>query len=576
VRRAGGRGPATAARAAAALAVVALGLLLTPARADAHAELLSTQPTAGEQLATPPSQVVLQFSEAVDISDDSVRVLDATGEAVTDRAPEHPQGQRSQVVLALPDLDDGAYVVTWKAVSSDSHPVSGAFTFRVGTAAGAAADDKALIADVLGGSGTAGGDHVLGGIYGAARFAAFAGLVVVVGSLMFVTWLWPAGLADRRARRLLAGGLVTAAVATVLCIPLQGAYATGGSLGDAFDPGIVGDELGVRTGRAWLLRLVLLGVVAVLVRLRRLDRRAAVGLGLALLVTVSVTGHASSGDWVPLAFAVDLVHLGGVSVWLGGLAVLAAAVLWQDAEGDIEAIVARFSQVAFVAVVLIVASGTIQGIRQVGSYDALFDTDYGRLLVIKVLLVGAMLCAAAFSRAWVRERAAARDHALTLSPGPGAVAASPGPGAARLSLLRRSVAVEVGIGVCVLAVAALLVNAVPGSSSSTPGGPFSTEVHGETVALTVDVTPARAGANDIRLQVTDHGGTPLVPEEVTGSLQLPDKQLGPIDLTLTDAGNGRYRADGTDIPFAGNWDLDVTVRTSDIDQDQLEVVVPVS
>jgi len=63
---------------------------------------------------------------------------------------------------------------------------------------------------------------------------------------------------------------------------------------------------------------------------------------------------------------------------------------------------------------------------------------------------------------------------------------------------------------------------------------------------------------------------------LSGSCSEPDKQLGPIDLTLTDAGNGRYRADGTDIPFAGNWDLDVTVRTSDIDQDQLEVVVPVS
>ena len=132
---------------------------------------------------------------------------------------------------------------------------------------------------------------------------------------------------------------------------------------------------------------------------------------------------------------------------------------------DRVAVVEGFSQVAFGAVVAIVVSGVVQGWRQVGGYDALTETTYGRLLVVKVLLVAAMLVAAAFSRSWVRQRAGARSARLALSPGPGAVAVSSGGGPSRLQVLRWSVAAEVGIAVLVLAVTALLVNAVPGETA---------------------------------------------------------------------------------------------------------------
>ncbi len=111
-------------------------------------------------------------------------------------------------------------------------------------------------------------------------------------------------------------------VATVLSIPLQGAYAVGGALGDVLSTEVIADELGTRTGRSWVVRLILLAVAAVVLpRLARLGGRAArtvavVG-GLALLTTVTLTGHAVSGDLVPLAVVTDIVHLAGVSVWLG-------------------------------------------------------------------------------------------------------------------------------------------------------------------------------------------------------------------------------------------------------------------
>jgi copper transport protein len=558
-----------------------LVLLFSPARADAHAELLSTEPAAGEHLATAPDQVVLHFSEAVNLGDDLVRVLDSKGDEVDADDPVHLNGERSSVALPLPPLEDGGYVVSWRVISSDGHPVGGAFTFRVGDAsASAPGEDQALINDVLGGSGQ--GDTVLGVAYGIARFAAFVGITVLVGAIAFVAWLWPAGRDDRRARRIGAVAWWTALVATVACIPLYAAYVVGGTLGDALDLSLIGNELGHQNGRAWLARALLLVVIGLVARSKRADRWVLSGLGAALLVTISLTGHAVSGDLVPLAFVTDLAHLGAVSVWLGGLAVLIGSLLWRESadrsDDEVATIVGRFSQVAFGAVMVIVVSGAIQGWRQVGTYDALFDTAYGRLLVFKVLLVAGMLVAASFSRTWIRNRAAAGARAMALSPGPGAVAASADRGPAGLAVLRRSVAAEVALAVSVLAVTAMLVNAVPGSSAGDagPGGPFATQVHGETLMVQVAVDPVTVGQSDVKLTVTDHGLNPIEPEEVQASLTLPERDLGPITLTLENTGPGEYVASDVEIPYPGEWQLDMAVRTSDIDQTLLETAVPVS
>jgi copper transport protein len=572
-------------------AVATVGLALGPAPADAHAELISTEPASGERLDVTPERVVLRFTESVDVADDAVEVLTAGGDRVDAGDPGHPGGDGSTVAVDLPDLEDDTYVVSWRVLSSDSHPVSGAFTFGVGDAAASLsdADAQALLDDAQAGAGS---DRSVGVAYGVVRFAAFAGLLMLVGGAVFVAALWPAGAEDGRARRILAGAWWVTLGATVLSIPLQAAYAAGGSLADAFDPSVIGDELGARTGRAWLIRLALLAVVsAVGPRLARqaTERRterllpAAASGGLALLATITFTGHATSGDYVGLAVVTDLVHLSAVSVWLGGLAILLGAVLWPaDGVGDdrAEAIATRFSDVAFGAVMVIVASGVVQAWRQLGSWDALVDTSYGRLLLVKVGFVVLMVAAAAASRSWVRQRARARMANLALSPGPGAVRASPS-GRAPLSVLRRSVAAEIGLAVAVLAVTAALVNAVPGATAvddapAATGGLFNTTIHGSLTAIQVTVDPAAVGPTEVEINVAAHDGSPLDPEEVTASLTLPERNIGPLDLTLQRMGPGQYVAQGAQIPFSGTWELEVVARTTDIDQDRVIAEVPVA
>jgi copper transport protein len=376
----------------------------------------------------------------------------------------------------------------------------------------------------------------------------------------------------------------------VLSIPLQGAYVAAGTLADVLGVEVVADELGARTGQAWVVRLVILAfAAAALPRLARdaggtTARAASVAGGIALAVTVSLTGHAVSGDIVPVAFVADVVHLSGAGVWLGGLALLTYAVLRPGRAGEdsgldtdaTAAAVTRFSTVAFAAVVALAVSGTIQGWRQVGGYDALLETTYGRLLVVKVGLVGAMLVAAAFSRSWVRERAATRAATAALSPGPGAVAEGTMTDRTRLSALRQSVGAEAALAVAVLAVTALLVNAVPGGTAGAGGGPFTTRLTEDEIVLTIDVDPAAVGPVDVHLFLNEIDGAPFVAEEVTADLSLPERDLGPITLSLVDFGQGHLSADGAEFPLEGDWDLEVTVRTSDIDQTVFETVVPVT
>jgi copper transport protein len=126
----------TAARRVALLGTLAvLFALLFATPAAAHAELVSITPANGAQLKTPPTQVQMTFTESVNLIDDGIRLVDDAGATVP--TPD-PTVDGHTVIWPMPaDLPDGAYVVTWRVVSADGHPVSGASSFGVGTAAAA-------------------------------------------------------------------------------------------------------------------------------------------------------------------------------------------------------------------------------------------------------------------------------------------------------------------------------------------------------------------------------------------------------------------------------------------------------
>ncbi|MFG2579978.1 copper resistance CopC/CopD family protein [Streptomyces malaysiensis] len=389
------------------LAALLCALSVGASSASAHAALTSTDPADGSVVKTAPREVTLNFSEGVLLSGDSVRVLDPKGKRVDTGKTAHVGGKSSTAAAGLHSgLPDGTYTVAWKAVSEDSHPVSGAFTFSIG------APSKTTAKVSTGGE----SDSTVGTLYGIGRYAAYGGFAALVGGCVF------AGLcrSSRPVRKIAVGGWVTVFTATLLLLLLRGPYTDGEGIGGVLDLGRLGDVLSTKPGAALLSRLLLLGAAAIFLAVlfgsytrrtgdaevdarRRQDLAFGLGFGgtvmaVGLAATWAMAEHASVGLQRQLAMPVDVIHLIAVGVWMGGLASL--AVTLRAGEPIERAAVRRFSRLAFGSVVALVVTGLYQSWRQVGSWSALTDTEYGRWLLVKVGLVAVLVGIAAVSRRW--------------------------------------------------------------------------------------------------------------------------------------------------------------------------------
>lgn len=559
------------------VALAALGLVLPAAPAFAHAQLLSTEPVGGTA-GDAPKQVLLRFSEPVQVSQAGVRVFDADAERITTETARHANGKSTEVVLPLPDLDNGAYVVTWRVTSADSHPVHGAFTFRVGPVPASGNNDQALARQLLAADG---GDTAVGAVYTALRFLAYGSLVLLVGTLAFLVLIWPAGRRVARARRLVGWTGAVLVVSTAAGIPTQALYANGLAFPELSS---VGSHLfESRFGQVWGARLLLLVVLAGVLRAFRrwADRNpedaappsglmVAGGLTAAgLLLTPALAGHAATRDLVPLAVVSDLVHLGSVSLWLGGLVCLIACVLPRRLADELSAVVPRFSRLAMAAVAAILVTGLFQGWREVGSKDALTTTTYGRLLLVKFVLFGLMVGLGGLSRRWVHARY--RVPALRLSPGPGAAAQDQD--SETVARLRRTVGAETVVAVVVLAVTSLLVAAEPARSALSR--PYSAELTTDDLLIDVTVDPAKAGPADFHFYTLTPEGAVADVAEFTASLRLRAADVGPLALKIDKVAPGHYSAYGSELPLRGSWELEVVARLTEIDQVRATTTIPV-
>jgi copper transport protein len=549
-----------------------MGVVLALASpAAAHASLESSDPAPEAVLDEAPAQVVLRFTEPVRAGDDALRVFDREGRRVDDGALSRPEGDDT-LALALPDMGDGSYVATWRVVSADAHPVSGGFTFRVGE--GSAAVDDAVVDSLLSEDG---GSSAVGAGYAVVRFLAFAALVVLVGGTAFVVVAWPEGARLREPVRVLAAAAAVLAITTALGIGLQGAYERGLDLSAAFRPSVVSDELGTRFGVVWAARLVLVAAtVPLLVALRQGDagrlwwRGAAAAVGLGLALTPALSGHASAGDLVPLAVVADGLHVAAVAGWLGGLALLLAFVLRRRRAEELRAVVPRFSTLAQVAVALIVATGAFQGWRQVRSLEALTDTTYGRLLLLKTLAFAGLIALGALNRAVVRRRLWAPSPVAGYPVGPGAALSDPD--ADTVQRLRRAVGIEVAVAVTVLAITALLVNTTPAATAEAE--PFAASIPTDEAHIQVTVDPGQAGRNDVHVYL--HAGGTTEPLAATARARLAEHGIGPLTIPLERAGPGHWSAEGIDLLPAGDWQLEVAVRLTETDEVRTETTVPIN
>jgi copper transport protein len=365
--------------------VLAVMIVVGSAPAIGHAELTGTSPRDGQGLARAPRSVVLIFSEPVDVVPGGFSLTaQGSGRPVRVGLPVRAGAQVRWPVLG--GLPAGGYVVRWRVVSDDGHPVAGAFSFGV----------KARPGTVAASPGAGWSWPVA-----AARALGYLGLAMLAGALA-LSWCWPAGRGSRRSTSTLRAGLVTAVVGTVLGLLLQGPYVAGVPTTRLFDRTVLAGVAHTPFG-AWMqLRLCLyLAAVGLLwpagAMKAALNRRLAAVLTVGAAVTFSGAGHAAaSGRLVDRL--VDTAHVLCAGLWVGGLVTL-VAISWGPREDrpGVE-VFARFSRLALTSVLLLLLTGIGNAVLRLGAVSELWESTYGRVLLVKLGLVAAALARAAVSR----------------------------------------------------------------------------------------------------------------------------------------------------------------------------------
>ena len=565
---------------AGALCLVMLGV--SAGDVNAHAIVKATIPAIDSTVQSPPAQVVMTFNEPVELAFGAIRVYDSNRGRVDEGEARHRGGADTVAVDLEDDLPDGTYTVTWRVVSADGHPIHEAFVFHVGAPG---ERPEGIATELLGGEGGAG--RLEGGIAGVARWVTFASLLVLVGGVAFAVVIWSDrelhGDAERHFqrwwRRLVIGSLVGVVAGTAGAYLLQGAVAGDLGLGDAVSFDVLEEVARTRFGRVAFARVgIVVAIAAVLWWQRhrlplqsapsvgaavRVDRPA-VGhvavlgvLAFAVAATPGLAGHAGTTSPEALNVVADTVHVVGAAVWLGGLLVLLLGVIPRarhDEHAAVAAapIVARYSDVALVAIAAVVASGAFRSWVEVRTLDAL-DETYGLVLLAKLAVFVPIVLAG-----YVNNRILKPKLTTGVTP---------------WRALRRTVTAEVALATVVLALTALLVNLAPARVAAGTEGPFVTDLRFGAYDLNVIVDPDRVGENQIHLTATTPTGAPAPAEGMTVLFRMPDQDIGPLVAEGVQLAPGHFVVQGRQLSVAGRWVLEIVVRTGRFDEDRTQTTL---
>ena len=518
--------------AAAALVAAAAGLFAAAFPASAHAMLETASPEPGARLTESPPYVELVFNEPVDARAAVLRVLDSDSKTVAQGAPAPSAGGRG-VRAALPELGEGHYTVSYRIISADGHPVSGAFVFSVGEPpARPAAEDFDPHQQV----GHA-HDHGTGGlsldafVLYAARFLYYAGLLAAAGLAL---WSWqrraPAEVRDAREAGIRLAGrfFVLAALCHVFF-----------QLND-LNRGLPPEEWArvlTRTAMGWLLAATLVLAVLSLVLAAAGPLVRSLWAAAALAVEAG-NGHAAAGGSPALTIALDAVHLAAASLWAGGLLLLVA--VWRRQPTEAARFALLFSRWALGSIVALWATGTLFTLEILPSVEYLTMTAWGGWLLAKTALVIAVMAVAFFIRRRLRRGRVPTGMLLGADAGL--------------------------LGAIVLSVAVLTYQ-IPLPANE----PLYWHRMGEDLHLTLRISPKAPGDNAFIVKV-------WLPEDVEGGLpknvqlrlradgrmdSFIDVPLEPYEDTELDAFEGftksTYRAEGPYLPFRGKWTAQIRV-----------------
>lgn len=513
---------------------------------SAHAEttLVSSTPADGEKLAVAPARITVVFDQTVPSN--------SVVQAVCDQAPA-PLGPAEfgadGISISVPivgALPVGICNVTYSIPQPDGKVSTGVFSFEV--------LDPASIdpGDVTEGDPTDGGNLAadpppVSGPLGLARMVAYMALAALFGGAVLIVLIWPEGVDDALVPRFFRIAWIVGIASTFFVVVLSVAIQSSISVTSALSPTSWFDLFDSLSGTAILARFLLVAAsAAIMIRPERLldPRTQAFSLAPPAIAVASFAFTRATAEFSILGTVAGLVHNLSVALWFGGLLLLLQAVLAGPGEEDLVHAVRGYTRLAPAFVTAAVVSGTLHLYQLDGG--AILSSRHGRLIVLKVIAVAAMVYLGMLMRQVVATRL---GKAKTLN--------------AKIAFsLRRAVAAEAAFGVFVLAMSSWAVATLP-DKIEPPGTDrtdyaFVGERSGGAFDVQVKVTPAMVGLNAVRIDVYSPD-TDLT--DLTVQFNPPTADTASVTLSVPLDGKGAARLPLKEgIPFgtAGLWTVIVS------------------
>ncbi len=579
------------------------GLMAWASPAFAHGILERSEPPPNASLPAPPKEVVLWFNEPFDPAFSSAIVIDRSGKPVSKGFS--ASEERRRMTITLDDLPRGTYIVKWHALwPFDGHTTSGFFLFAVGEEA------PAQVAV----SGAPGGVRVLVRWLAFASALLLAGSQIFLLIVLRPSGIAPEGGSSLRLLAVLAtialllstaaefasaamglfesslpnllsrgliwsllggtkvgwGTLLRLSTAALLLLPAT----SNGQIAQiagliwillfAGAAALVGGPSALLTAGSHSLPLLLtISVYLLLIVLTVLVVPTILGESLpdfpwaSLLISAVLLGgftlssHASGNGLI--AALADWVHLVAASALIGGwvsFLFILRGLGPADRQKTVQAILPRLSTLLGASLLALVVTGLYGTVLNLPNVQAFLVTPYGRLLSLKLFLVGILLGLGAVNRYLLKPRV---------------LGSHPGDRSNALRWLLRTVTNEVGIAAFILlTVAALTIT--PPAQVRRAGVPPEEKplilagLAGE-FQVRLAVTPARPGQNRFEVMVSGPGGKLLTSQAriFLWATKL-DEQLDPQKIQLARQGPGKYVAEGGQLGLAGWWQVEVVVR----------------
>ena len=539
---------------------------------SAHPFTDETIPNLSSNAPTGVSEVIVYFSEPVELNFSTLKVLDNNGNQIDNKDTDYYQDEKSLIVTTSP-LEDGVYTVTTKVLSKvDGHLVPGAFLFAVGDVV---IDPKLL-------ENQSSIDLIFYPEAGA-RFPGIVGQTIVLGVVIASLIIW--GTQNKQSIKeeleqvqikhhqkfmsITGIGLMLIFISNILMIAVQTVRLETSPI----------EAIQTYFGTIWLARMiitiVLLGIWFTLDRKTNVTKKIQIPMlvaMLALISTSSLIGHGAASGETP-ALILDYIHNLVAAVWIGGIFYFVFTLLpalsklkEENREKMSLALIPRFSIAFIISIGIVIITGPLLMWFLESDVGLITESVYGQLIILKIVIASVMVALGGFFQFRVQKTAEKNFQSGKIDVH---------------RKLRRSLKVDAALGVVLLGVVALLTN------GTLPEGQFQDAsaqeiIYGfKTIEFTdnakfeIQITPFSSGVNTILVQVSDFNNNPIYDANaIKVKMANPSKNISPIEIPM------EITKEENDIPtefqgeitfgFSGEWQLEVeSQRTENANESKI-------